>query len=305
MKTIITIQLFLILIPFSAWGDWESIAPLAQFFPKTYSIEIQGKGFLEHSLQLYKMPRVGFSKKLPFYVWCQQIEELSSCGMVDLQSKQLIGRMSPTKGNEDHFYRRFDQMFDVQKASTWIYGKEVRFVLSRKNLEGGRQNFQVFLEHKVSKVRVQAYFREAFIEDTEMIRFGDLSLSPYHMTLAIGFINNLSYYDSFILDFVSLEQKLSQLYNVLGMTHYRTKKWEKALKAFQKATAIYPSHSVAAYNAASAAALLKKRDLLYRYLRHDLSFHGDQTRQKLKKDPDFRFFRGEEAFQNLLTGQHP
>lgn len=105
-------------------------------------------------------------------------------------------------------------------------------------------------------------------------------------------------------DAIILDPERSDYYNGMGLTYYRQKRYERALKLFVTATEVDPNDATARYNEACVLALMDRKEDAINTLAEALTLDPRLT-QTAAKDADFNGIRNSRKFQDLVSGPGP
>lgn len=105
-------------------------------------------------------------------------------------------------------------------------------------------------------------------------------------------------------DAIILDPERSDYYNGMGLTYYRQKRYERALKLFVTATEVDPNDATARYNEACVLALMDRKEDAINTLAEALTL-DPRLMQTAQKDTDFKDLRGSNKFKDLVSGSQP
>lgn len=118
---------------------------------------------------------------------------------------------------------------------------------------------------------------------------------------------HLSKHDDALMAFadaIILDPERSDYYNGMGLTYYRQKRYERALKLFVQATEVDPNDATARYNEACVLALMGRKDDAINTLAEALTLDPRLT-ATAEKDADFKDLRSDRKFKDLVMEPMP
>lgn len=102
-------------------------------------------------------------------------------------------------------------------------------------------------------------------------------------------------------DAIVLEPSRSDFYNGMGLTYYRKKSYDQALRLFTSATDVNPSDATARYNEACVLAIMGRAEEALASLGEAVSL-DPRLMRTAREDLDFASIRGQLKFQDLVQG---